>query len=193
MSGDEIITLLQERFGAEALVKEELGKEPAVVVPVESLPEVFELLRNDPGLQMDSLLCVTGIDLMGLAGHEEPKLRSVYHLYSIALRHGIIVMVDLDRDRPEVPTASGIWASAVWLEREAYDLLGIIFDGHPALTRILLPGEFEGFPLRKDWVEPSHVMGISTTRESSIDLLKAFHEELGGELPEGFGQDGGAS
>jgi len=193
VTGDEIITLLQERFGAEAVITDELGKEPAVVVPAESLLEVFELLRNDPGLQMDSLLCVTGVDLMGLAGHEEPRLRSVYHLYSMALRHGLIVMVDLDRDRPEVPSAAGIWESAVWLEREAYDLLGIVYDGHPALTRILLPAEFEGFPLRKDWVEPAFQMGICTTRETSIDLLKAFHDELGGELPEGFFEDGGAS
>jgi NADH-quinone oxidoreductase subunit C len=193
VTGDEIITLLQERFGAEAVTRDELGKDPAVVVPVDSLLGVLELLRDDAGLQMDSLLCVTGLDLMGLAGHEEPRLRSAYHLYSIALKHGIILMTDVDRDRPEVPTASGLWASAIWLEREAYDLLGIIYVGHPALTRILLPAEFEGFPLRKDWVEPSHVMGISTTRETPLDLLKAFHTELGGELPEGFSQDGGAS
>jgi NADH-quinone oxidoreductase subunit C len=159
------------------------AKDTCVLVPVDKLYEVMKTLRDAPGLQMDFLNSVTGVDLLDLPGQETPVLRSVYHLYSYSHRHELVVMVDVDRADPLLPSLAPLWDSAIWLEREAFDLVGLIYEGHPNLTRILLPSEFEGFPLRSDWVESEYVMGIETQRDTPMELLKFFHEAMGGEAP----------
>ena len=74
----------------------------------------------------------------------------------------------MSRDNPTMPTVSGVWRTAIWQEREIFDLLGVVFEGHPDLRRILLPEDWVGHPLRKDFVEPTEYHGISTKRESML-------------------------
>ncbi len=100
----------------------------------------------------------------------EPGLEFVYNLSSYPHRHLFTLKVDTPRDNPVVPTVSGLWSHADWQEREVFDLLGVVFEGHPDLRRILMPEDWPGHPLRKDFVEPEEYHGISTSRES---LLKA--------------------
>lgn len=85
----------------------------------------------------------------------------VYHLYSIPFNKALAVKIIVPRDHPEVPSVAHIWRTANWHEREAFDLLGIHFAGHPDLRRILLPADWEGHPLRKDYQEQSTYRGIS--------------------------------
>jgi NADH-quinone oxidoreductase subunit C len=184
MNAADITQKLIDQFDTEVIKEDPLSKGLGFNVPVEKLIEVLTFLRDDSALSMNFLNCITGLDLQGLPGAESDDLRTVYHLYSYTHRHELSLNCDVSRNNPTVPSVTSLWAAAVWQEREAFDLLGIVFEGHPSLTRILLPTEFEGHPLRKDWKEGTHVMGISTQRETPVELLKFFHEVMGGEVPD---------
>ena len=107
-----------------------------------------------PELQFDYLMCLSGID------NGKNILGVVYHLSSMQHRHKITVKVEVPADKPDVPSVSSIWPTANWHEREAYDLIGIKFIGHPDLRRMLLPEDWEGHPLRKDYKVPEFYQGM---------------------------------
>ena len=132
--------------------------------------DLLAFLRDDPALSFDFLMCVTAMDLLGLK--DPPVLRVVYHLFSYRHRHTIVVRVDVPRDAPVVPSVAALFPTAIWQEREAFDLVGVRFDGHPDLRRILLPDEWDGHPLRKDWKEAETALGYSTRREGLLDLIR---------------------
>jgi len=136
----------------------------ATVTP-SALVEVCRYLQTEPGLEFDCLSNLSGVDY--------PKrnvIQIVYHLYSYRHRHLFALKVDAPRDDPRVPSLAEVWSHADWQEREVFDLLGVVFEGHPDLRRLLMPEDWPGHPLRKDFVEPEEYHGISTSRES---LLKA--------------------
>jgi NADH-quinone oxidoreductase subunit C len=134
-------------------------------VAADAILAVCEFAKADPELTFDCLSNLSGVDYP-----KRSVIQVVYHLYSYEHRHPFALKVDAPRDNPQVPTVSSVWAHAEWQEREAFDLLGVIFVGHPDLRRILMPEDWPGHPLRKDFVEPEEYHGISTSRES---LLKA--------------------
>jgi NADH-quinone oxidoreductase subunit C len=113
------------------------------------LIEVAQKLYSDPSVFFDQLSCVTGVD----NGPEANTMEVIYHLYSIPFNRSLALKVTLARDNPEVESLCPIWKSANWLERETYDMLGIRFINHPDLRRILMPADWEGYPLRKDYKE----------------------------------------
>jgi len=132
---------------------------PAAIV------DVARFCKTEPDLAFDCLSNLAGVDY--------PKrnvIQVVYILYSYPHRHCFTLQVDAARDNPVVPSVAQVWAHAEWQEREAFDLLGVVFEGHPDLRRLLMPEDWPGHPLRKDFVEPEEYHGISTSRES---LLKA--------------------
>lgn len=108
------------------------------------LADVCRFLKDSPELRFDYLACVSGVDW-------GDRLEVVYHIQSLSLGHKIVLKANVDRDDPRLPSVTSVWAGADFQEREAYDLYGIVFDGHPDLRRILLPEDWEGFPLRKDY------------------------------------------
>jgi NADH-quinone oxidoreductase subunit C len=132
--------------------------EPATyVVPTEHLIAVLTGLHSLPDFFFDQLSCLTGID----NGPEANTLEVIYHLYSIPFNRSLAIKVVVPRAQPEVPSVTNIWRTANWHEREAFDLLGLWFTGHPDLRRILLPADWEGHPLRKDYQEQSTYRGIT--------------------------------
>ncbi len=133
-----------------------------LTVPANELVSICDLLWRDPQTYFDSLSCVTAIDL----GPEVGQMEVIYTLYSIPFHLTLHLKVLIDRDKPEVPSLSGIWKTADWHEREAFDLLGVQFVGHPNLSRILLPADWQGHPLRKDYVEQDRYHGIKVKYES---------------------------
>jgi NADH-quinone oxidoreductase subunit C len=135
------------------------------VVQPPALADVSRFLRDEPGLAFDCLSTVAGVDWPA-----KQVIEILYVLHSYKLRHWFTVRVETSRDAPRVPSVAGVWAAADWQEREVYDLLGVEFDGHPDLRRILMPEDWPGHPLRKDFVEPDEYHGIRTSRES---LLKS--------------------
>ena len=111
------------------------------------LPDVCRFLKESPDLEFDYLACVSGVDWLD-------RLEVVYHLQSLSLKHKLVLKVNAERDDPKLPSLTSVWAGANFQEREAYDMFGIVFEGHPDLRRILLPEDWEGYPLRKDYVSP---------------------------------------
>ena len=99
------------------------------------------------------------------------RIEVVYHLFSYKHRHGAVLKVKLPRENPSIETVESVWKSANWMEREIFDLLGVTFEGHSDMRRILMPEDWIGHPLRKDFVEPAEYHGISTVRESPIIRL----------------------
>jgi NADH/F420H2 dehydrogenase subunit C len=118
-----------------------------VVVPRDALPDALGKLRDDAETRLEQLSDLTAVDYLG----RTPRFEVVYELYSITLNHRLRVKVPVPEDDPVVPTATGVWKSAIWAERETFDMFGIRFAGHPDLRRILMYPEFQGHPLRKDY------------------------------------------
>ncbi|MFN8624956.1 MAG: NADH-quinone oxidoreductase subunit C [Candidatus Binatia bacterium] len=139
------------------------AKDPYIAIGAAVLPAVCRYLHDDPDLRFDCLSNQTGIDYKA-----KERIQIVYHLYSYAHRHRIVLKVDVPRDTPALPTVEGVWKAANWLEREIFDLLGVTFDGHSDLRRLLMPEDWIGHPLRKDFVEPEEYHGINTSRESLL-------------------------
>lgn len=117
---------------------------PVLYVEKESLLELFRLLRYDERLDFNRLPNVTGVDY-------KTYFEMVYTLYSVRLNHWLTVKVKLDHDSPVIPSVTSVYTSANFEEREVYDLMGIDFINHPDMRRILLPDDFDGHPLRKDY------------------------------------------
>ncbi len=125
----------------------EFRGETTVVVPPEHLQRAAEFLANDPGLQFTFLSDITAVDKFPL----EPRFELNYHLLSLEHRARIRLKVRAPGNDPVVPSVTAIWPAANWHEREAFDLMGVRFEGHPDLVRILMPDDWEGHPLRKDY------------------------------------------
>ena len=144
---DSFIQRLQE-WDAQAVAEViEFRGETTVVVPREHLRRAAEFLVNDRALQFTFLSDITAVDKFPI----EPRFELNYHLLSLEYRKRIRLKVRIPGDDPQVQSVTPIWPAANWHEREAFDLMGIRFEGHPDLTRILMPDDWEGYPLRKDY------------------------------------------
>jgi len=127
--------------------------DPYILIEPGRVREVMRTLRDEPTLGFDMLLLVTGVDRLD-------RFEVVYHLTSLRHGHRIALKAVLPRDDPHIGSVAEIYPAANWHERETYDLLGIVFDGHPDMRRILLPDDWEGHPLRKDYTMPESYHGI---------------------------------
>jgi NADH-quinone oxidoreductase subunit C len=125
----------------------EFRGETTIVVPRKALRSVAELCRQDPKLQFNLLTDATCVDRYPL----EPRFEVNYHLVSIPRRDKLRLRVKLSGQDAVLDSLVPVWPGANWLEREIFDLMGIRFTGHPDLRRILLPDDWEGYPLRKDY------------------------------------------
>ncbi len=120
--------------------------QPTLTVAADALVALATQLRDDPDLRFDLLETHTAVDWL-----EEDRFELLYLLTSVPHGHRLLLAVNIDRDAPVVPTVSQVWPIAEWLEREAYDMFGILYDGHPDLRRLFLEDDWVGFPLRKDY------------------------------------------
>jgi NADH-quinone oxidoreductase subunit C len=144
-------------------------KDPFCKVAPDKWHEVALALRDDPDLAFDFLQCETAVDWP-----KQSILQMVYHLYSYKHRHSFVLKADLPRDRPLIASVADVWWTAEWNEREQYDLLGVGFSGHPDLRRVMLPDDWEGHPLRKDYKEKDKYREMPTSRPSPLDLLVVY-------------------
>lgn len=122
--------------------------EVTAIVPAAEIVNVCQFLKANPDSRFDFLADLCGAD-RGV--EEEPRFEVNYHLFSTTKHHRLRLKVVLNESNVHVPTVTGVWRTANWHERETFDLFGIVFDGHPDLRRILLPDDWQGYSLRKDF------------------------------------------
>jgi NADH-quinone oxidoreductase subunit C len=123
---------------------------PAVSVPVAALGALAPRLRDDPALKFDLLLDHMAVDWIA-----ENRFELVYHLYSTVHGHHLTLTTSVPRENPVAPTVGTVWPIAHWQEREVFDLMGVLYDGHSDLRRLFLEDDWEGYPLRKDYKDDS--------------------------------------
>lgn len=169
-TSEEIYNILKEKFG-DAIIEHqtEIPVEPIITADPLKIKEIGLFLRDNDELGFDNLALLSGVDdnngkkVTDDEGneHEEGRTLSVYyHLESMSIGHKILIKVSVPIDNPEVQSVELVWRVADWHEREAFDMYGIKFLGHHNLIRILMPYDWEGFPLRKDYKNPEFYQGM---------------------------------
>lgn len=143
-----LVTALQQENADWVVESIEAFGEVTVIVRREHIVAVCLFLKSGVDLEFNFLADLCGADR---GNEEEPRFEVNYHLFSTTKYHRLRVKVLLNEDDPHVASVTGVWRTANWHERETYDLLGVIFDGHPDLRRILLPDDWQGHALRKDF------------------------------------------
>ena len=155
MTPQQIATTLQDRFKDKITGSLPADRHPRVHLDARDWREIAEFVFTDPSLKLDWLQNLSGVDYAA-----DNKMCVVYDLWSFEHRHSFAFKVYTPRDMPSVPSVVDLWPAADWHEREAFDMFGIDFPGHPDLRRILCADDWEGFPLRKDYVFPREYHGI---------------------------------
>lgn len=145
MSVQVAVDKLKAKFGETVLAVSEFRGETTVVVKKEEIVAVCAFLKGELGFNFLTDLC--SIDYLGQA----PRFMMVYQLYNIGTHKRLRIKAAVEESDARIDTVSGVWATANWLERECYDLMGIVFNNHPDPRRILMPDDWVGHPLRKDY------------------------------------------
>ncbi|MFA6234606.1 MAG: NADH-quinone oxidoreductase subunit C [Bacteroidota bacterium] len=152
LASNEIFEYLNVLFPETGLQFDE--SVPCVIVPAAVIKDIALQVRDDAQLLFDTLMCLSGVD------NADGTLGVVYHLDSMTHRHKLTLKVQVPVDNPHLPSVDRVWRIAEWHEREAFDLVGMIFDGNSDHRRILLPDDWEGHPLRKDYLVPEFYNGM---------------------------------
>lgn len=172
LTPEETCKLLSSRFGESNVQAALDGGHPHAIVSADIWSDVALFLRDDPRTSLNLLRSISALDLLS-----DNRLACVYDLMSVSCESPkelivetfeFAVRVEVDRDNPIVPSVARVWAAADWHEREAYDLMGIIFSGHDDLRRILCPDDWVGHPLRKDYEFPLEYHDIPATTEYEL-------------------------
>lgn len=150
---------IRERFGDRITDAPVTHGELTVIIEKDCVIPVCEALRDDAEFAFEQCMDVVGVDYLeyGNGAWEGPRYAVVYHLLSVEHNHRLRLKTFVDGEPPIVNSVVGIWASANWYEREAFDMFGIVFEGHPDMRRILTDYGFVGHPLRKDFPQIGHV------------------------------------
>lgn len=147
----QIAKMIEENFPDQVLGTMTYAGQVGVSLKKDMIRDICRYLRDEPLLRMDHLADLTAVDFSTYPGDSGPRFEVVYNMISITFRHRIRLKVRVPEEDPRIDSVSSIWQTANWHERETYDLMGIKFDGHPDLRRILLPEDWEGYPLRKEY------------------------------------------
>jgi len=161
MTPTQIANKLNAKFSDKIIETFAVDKHPRIHLHADHWREIAEYVAHDPDLNFDFLMCLSGVDHVG-----EDKFACVYDLRSFDHEHEFAFKVfTSDRDQPSIPSVCDLWPIANWHEREVFDLFGIDFPGHPDMRRILLPEDWTGHPLRKDYEFPKDYHDIPGSYE----------------------------
>ena len=172
MTTQDIHSKMQAQFGEAVGPLSEPKLDAFATVGASRLVEICRWLRDTPGIELDHCDDLTAVDRP-----QQNVIEVVYHLFSYPHRHGVVLKVMLDRAAPALPSVEEVWKAANFMEREVYDLFGVQFSGHPDLRRILLPDDWVGHPLRKDYQEAGGYHGVPNVRENPLVELRRLDEK----------------
>ena len=158
MTFADIIKFIETKAAGKSSIIE--GKEVILVSP-DNWSEVANLLKNELDLDFDYLMCISSYDK-----DDGRTLGAAYNFFSLNKQHYLEVRVEVE-DGATIPSVTSLWRAADWHEREAFDMMGLQFEGHPNLKRILLSEDWDGFPLRKDYKEPDYYRGMPVPKDKT--------------------------
>ncbi|MCB9495834.1 MAG: NADH-quinone oxidoreductase subunit C [Fibrobacteria bacterium] len=168
LSLEQILEIVQAQDSQATITTAANGERSLQIRPSE-LPAVARALKEDDRTAFEQLCCLTGVDLLKFpAQADQPAtdaLQCVYDLHSVVHTHSLRLKVTTPRQAAEIPSVEAVWGVATFFEREIFDLLGVAFPGHHDLRRLLLPPDWVGHPLRKDYVYPETYGGVELKRE----------------------------
>jgi len=147
----QIAKMIEEKFTGQVLGTVSYADQVGVLLKKDMIKDICAYLHDEPSLKMDHLADLTAVDFSTYPGDTGARFEVVYNLISTVYRHRIRLKVRVPENDPRIDSVSSVWNTANWHERETYDLMGVRFDGHPDLRRILLPEDWEGHPLRKEY------------------------------------------
>jgi NADH:ubiquinone oxidoreductase subunit C len=151
MTNEEIKIKITELLSA--AIFDESGEWLNIFIESSEFRAFAQQLRSDKDINADYLFCLTCVD-------NKTHLTMVYHFSSTIYRHCFVVKVKLDRNNPEIETICDIWRGAELFEREVYEMFGVIFLNHPDLRKLILPDDWKGYPLRKDYEDPINMIKL---------------------------------
>jgi NADH-quinone oxidoreductase subunit C len=151
----DIIRLIQQQAADGGITAAADGLHPHVRIKPERLLEVCNYIKNEPQLNFNLLRCISAVDWP-----QQTLIELTYDVLSIQFNHAVAIKVMLDRACPEIDSVCCVWPAAEWHEREAFDLIGVTFKNHPDLRRILMPDDWSGYPLRKDYQDLTEYHGL---------------------------------
>ena len=155
---EKIVETLTRQFSQFIITTVTVGTHPHIQVKPQCLVQLCNFLEDEPSLKFDLLRCISAVDWP-----QENSIELCYELLSTQFMHAIAVKVMLERADPEVESVYTVWPAANWHEREAFDLMGIRFLNHPDARRILMPDDWTGHPLRKDYQDLAEYHGVKVT------------------------------
>jgi NADH-quinone oxidoreductase subunit C len=153
---EELHTFVQKHCSHGDALQDVTATPKALKIPAQDLVNVCSALHLDPSTYFDMLSCLTGLD----NGPQANTMEVAYNLYSIPFDNHLMIKVLLPRETPEVDSVVSVWKTADWHERELYDMFGVMVKGHPDLRRILMPADWQGHPLRKDYKHQEYYRDI---------------------------------
>jgi NADH-quinone oxidoreductase subunit C len=170
MTAEELVEKIQSTLG-DAIQSAEVRLGDAVVfVAPENFHKTAQTLKDDSSLLFEYLSDIRGVDY--LDQDREPRFEAVYELHSFEHNHSVRIRVGLEEENPSVPSVSDLWKGALYPERELFDMLGFDVPGHPDLKRLIMPDEWEGHPLRRDYPLTTEDVAFSHNRDYKSELVK---------------------
>lgn len=182
-----ILDRLVEKFGADVRETSSFRGDDVALIALSRWREAAEFVKSDPRCQCDYFVDLSVVDLCDPRTDDldmEERFEVYVIAYSVTKKHRVRLKTRTSGEDPRVPTLSAVWKGANWMEREAFDMYGVRFDGHPDLRRILMYEEFQGFPLRKEY-PANKAQPLVAYREGTFDRLGPFLTDEGMPLNRG--------
>ena len=169
---EKVRSFLKSLFGDAIIREDNFREQQSFYIKPDALAPICEELLHDGELDVRFLSDITALDWLGHQEEKNGRFEVIYNLYSLSHRYRFFLKVPLPGDNPQIASLTHLWQGANWLEREVYDMMGIRFEGHPDLTKILTPDELEGHPLRKDFPLTYEVPQFSWNKDQPPEVIK---------------------